>query len=174
MLQMTNVSSNPKNFKQPSTPFCGSTMLISKKCGSTKFWITHLCFHKMCGKLFENFVDPQSWKPKNCGSTKVHIKILWIHKTAKDWEITALMHLDWKKRPCGSPRNFFLGFRIWPQIFVDWLDFREPARLQKNPPLLRFSFFCRHKKCIDLKKIMSFFLNRLHSETCFNSTGIDQ
>ena len=27
----------PKHIKQPSTPFCGSTMLISKKCGSTKF-----------------------------------------------------------------------------------------------------------------------------------------
>ena len=150
-------------------------MLHSKNCGSTKFWITHLCFHKMCGKLFENFVDPQSWKPKNCGSTKFHIKILWIHKNAKDWEITALMHLDWKKRPRGSPRIFFWGVQDLALYFFLMslgLISRNLLGYKRTHRCYDFHFF-RHKKKYWPKK-QFLFLNRLRSQTCFNRTGIDQ
>ena len=73
---------NTKHFKQRSTPFCGSTMLISKKCGSTKIWITPLVFPQNrleCSWTilwFHNFwnrqlVDPQNFTSNFCGSTKM-------------------------------------------------------------------------------------------------------
>ena len=135
----------------------------------------------------QKIVDPQNFESRTCVSTKCvesFLKILWIHNpgnrkivdpqnfTSKFCGSTKMQKIEKSQRSCIWTGK--IGHAVALAIFyVAWLDFTESARLQKNPPLRRFSCFFDTKKSIDLKKTF-LFLNRLRSQTCFNCTGIDQ
>jgi hypothetical protein len=117
VLQMRNLSSNPKTLQTTL-----NAILWIHNVAFKKLWIHKILNHAL--------VFPQNvWKAfwKFCGSTILETEKLWIHKIShqnfvdpqkcKRLRNHSAHAFGLEKRPRGSPRNFFLGFRIWPLFF---------------------------------------------------------